>query len=101
MFGEAKLVQLRRKTDRELVFLLRKELARGLRFAETAVTKESELYVQAERAYVTSEAWLRLVSDLGRDERRELEFRIKELKSVLERLRLRKVQQDFMGASAD
>ena len=101
MFREAKLLELRRKTDRELVFLLRKELARGLRSAEAAVTKESELYTQAERAYLMSEAWLQLVSDLGRDERRELEFRLKELKSVLERLRLKKMKRNFADASAD
>jgi hypothetical protein len=90
MFREAKLVELRRKTDRELVFLLRKELARGLRLAEAAGTKESELYVQAERAYLMSTAWLLLVSDLGRDERRELEFSLKELKSAVERTTLQK-----------
>ena len=86
MFREAKLVALRCKADRELIFLLRTELARGLRFAEAALTKESEIYVQAERAYLMSRAWLRLVYDLGRDERRELEFRLENLKSVLERL---------------
>ena len=101
MFREAKLVELRRKTDRELAFLLRKELARGLRLAEAAVTKESELYVQAERAYLMSRAWLLLVSDLGRDERRELEFRLKELKSVLERLHPEKMHRVFTGAPAD
>ena len=100
MFREAKLLELRRKTDRELVFLLRKELARGLRLAEAAVTKEAELFVQAERAYLMSRAWLLLVSDLSRDERRELEFRLKELKSVLERATTRKVHRDFAGAPA-
>ena len=101
MVREAKLVALRRKTDRELIFLLGKELACGLRLAETAVTKESERYAQAERAYLMSKAWLLLVSDLGRDERRELEFRLKELQSVLERLRPKKMQRDIAGASAD
>jgi hypothetical protein len=87
MSRETRLFELRRKTDRGLVFLVRKEMDRGLRLAETAVTPKSKLYVQAERAYLMSESWLLLISDLNRDERRELEFRLKELKSVLERLR--------------
>jgi hypothetical protein len=57
---------------------------RGLRLAGPAVALKSKLYVQAERAYLMSESWLPLISDLDRDERRELEFRLKELKSVLE-----------------
>jgi len=83
-----------------LVFLVRKEIDRGLRLAETAVTPKSKLYEQAERAYLMSESWLLLISDLDRDDRRELELRLKELKSVLERLRIQDMQQHFAGASA-
>jgi hypothetical protein len=50
MSGETKLFELRRKTDRGLVFLDRKEIGRGLRLAETAVTPKSKLFEQAERA---------------------------------------------------
>ena len=87
MSGETKLFELRRKTDRELVFLVRKEIDRGLRLAETAVTPKSKLYMQAERAYLMSESWLLLISELDRDDRRELELKLKELKSALGRLR--------------
>ena len=100
MSRETKLFELRRKTDRGLVFLVRKEIDRGLRLAEAAVTPKSKLYVQAERSYVMSELWLLLISDLNRDERCELELRLKELKSVLERLRTQDMQQHFAGASA-
>jgi hypothetical protein len=100
--GETKLFELRRKTDRgRLVFLVRKEIDRGLRLAETAVTPKSKLFEQAERAYVMSESWLLLISDLDRDERRELELRRKELKSVLERVRAQDMQQHFAGASVE
>ena len=57
MSGETKLFELRHKTDWGLVFLVRKEIDRGLRFAETAVTPKSKLYVQAEKAYLMSESW--------------------------------------------
>jgi len=69
--------------------------------AEIAVTPKSKLFEQAERAYVMSESWLLLISDLDRDERRELEFRLKELNSVLERLRAQDMQQHFAGASVE
>jgi len=101
MSRETKLFELRRKTDRGLVFLVRKEIDRGVRLAEAAVTPKSKLYVQAERAYVMSESWLLLISDLNRDERCELELRLKELKSVLERLRTQDMQQHFARASAE
>jgi hypothetical protein len=101
MSRETKLFELRRKTDRGLVFLVRKEIDRGLRLAETAVTPKSKLYVQAERSYVMSESWLLLISDLNREERCELELRLKELKSVLERLRAQDMQQRFAGVSAE
>ena len=101
MSRETKLLELRRKTDRGLVFLMRKEIDRGLRLAETAVTPKSKLFEQAERAYVMSESWLLLISNLDRDARRELELRLEELKSVLERLRTQDKQQHFASASAE
>ena len=100
MSRETKLYELRLKTDRGLIFLVRKEIDRGLTLAETAVTPKSKLYLQAEKAYLMSESWLPLISDLDRDERLELELRLKELKSVLERLRPQDTQQHFSCASA-
>ena len=87
MSRETKLLERRRKTDPGLVFLVRKEIDRGLRLTETAVTPKSKLYMQAERAYLMSESWLLLISELDRDDRRELELKLKELKSALGRLR--------------
>jgi predicted DNA-binding protein (UPF0278 family) len=101
MSRETKLFELRRKTDRGLVFLVRKEINRGLRLAETAVTPKSKLFEQAEKAYVMSESWFLLISDLDGDERRELKLRLKELKSVLERVRAQDMQEHFASASAE
>ena len=96
MSREVKLFELRRKTDQGLVFLTRKEIDRGLRLAEAAVTPKSKLFEQ-----LMSESWLLLISELDRDERRELELRLKELNSVLERVRAQAMQQHFAGASAE
>jgi hypothetical protein len=82
----SKLVELRRRTDRDLVILVERELNRGLTVAEVATTKESPLYAQAESAYEMVKTWLPLLSGLNRDERRELELKLKELSSALNRL---------------
>jgi hypothetical protein len=97
---ETKLFELRHKTDRGLVLLVRKEIGRGLTLAETAVTSKSKQYVQAERAYLMSGSWLLLTSGLDRDERRDLELRLQELKSALQRLRSQDLQQHVACASA-
>lgn len=101
MSRETKLLELRRKTDRGLVFLVSKEIDRGVRLAERAVTPKSRLYVQAEKAYLMSKSWLLVISDLDRDERRELEFRLKEIKSVLELLCTQTMEQQFVSASPE
>jgi hypothetical protein len=98
---ETKLFELGHKTDRELVLLVRKEIDRGLTLAKTAVTSKSKQYVQAERAYLISEPWLLLISGLDRDERRELELRLQELKSALQGLRSQDMRQHFAGASVE
>ena len=79
---------IRRKTDRGVGASSAEEIDRGLRLAETAVPPKSKLYVQAERGYLMSESWLRLISDLDRDECRELGLRLKGLRTLLERLRI-------------
>ena len=48
-----------------------------------------------------SESWLLLISNLDRDERLELELRLKELESALERVRAQDMQQHFAGASVE
>ena len=82
---ESKPVELRRKTDRDLENLVRRALNRGLALADVAPTKESALYVQAERAYQMVKTWLRLISGLDRDQHLALELELKELSSALDR----------------
>ena len=85
MSNEAKLEELRARTDRELLILIRRELDRTLAVADVAATKGSPLHVQAEEAYETVMTLLPKVTGLSSDERRELN-RLKELRVALDRL---------------
>lgn len=86
MSNEAKLEELRARTDRELLILIRRELDRTLAVADVAATKGSPLHVQAEEAYETVMTLLPKVTGLSSDERRELNIRLKELRVALDRL---------------
>jgi hypothetical protein len=84
MFGKSKLLELRRKTDRDLVILVRKTLHRALTLADVATSNQSPLYAEAERGYELSCALLQRIPGLDRKERRELESGIKQLRSALD-----------------
>ena len=98
MSRESKLVELQRKTDEDLLTLVRRELDRGLTLADVAVTIQSPLSAQAERAYKTAKAWLPLISGRDRGERRELEFRLKELRAALDRIPSEKMRRHFVSS---
>jgi hypothetical protein len=100
MSRESKLIELQRKTDEDLLTLVRRELDRGLTLADVAVTVQSPLCAQAERAYKTVKAWLPLISGRDRDERQELEFRLKELRAALDRIPCERIQRHFVSALA-
>ena len=91
MSKQAELVQLRSKTDRDLLILVQRELDRGLTLADVATTKASPLYAQAERVYRTVKALLPGIVHLSEDERRELEGKLRELYVELEILPSRQV----------
>jgi hypothetical protein len=82
MSRETRLVELRTKTDRDLLILVQRELDRGLALVDVAVTKRSPLYAHA---YETVKALLPKLSGLGKDERNDLELRHKELRTALDR----------------
>jgi hypothetical protein len=98
MSRESKLVELRRKTDRDLVVLVQRELNRGLTVADVAATKGSPAYAQAERAYQMVKVWLPLISGLDQDERRDLELRLRELGAALDRQPSERIKRDFACA---
>jgi hypothetical protein len=97
MSKQAKLVQLRSKTDRDLLVLVRRELERGVALADVATTKESPLYGQAERAYATAASMLPRIAGLNPSEQRELEGALKELRETLDGLPSAQVQRSMAG----
>ena len=99
MSKQAKLVQLRSKTDRDLIILVRRELDRGLALADVATTKDSPLYAQAERAYATAASTLPRIAGLNGSERRELEGTLKQLRGALDSLPSAQVQRSMAGVS--
>ena len=101
MSSEAKLLELRRKTDRDLLILVRRELDRGLTLAGVAATKESPLYEQAEKAYQEVKAVLPRISGLDRCQHREFELKLKELREALDGLKSEKMLRHFAGASSE
>ena len=97
MTRQAKLVQLRRKTDRDLLILVRRELDRGLALADVATNRESPLYGQAQKAYRTVKALLPGMGGPTQSERRDLELALRELRAALEHLPDRQVQRQMVG----
>jgi hypothetical protein len=79
-----KLAQLREKTDRDLVKVIRKELERGLILASVATTRQSPLYSRAEMLHGEAAALLAKVYGLSEAERTALEGRLLELRKALD-----------------
>ena len=100
MSKESKLIELRRKTDGDLMILVRRELDRGLALANVAATKDSPLYAQAEEIYEIVKAWLPLIIGMERAEHSQLEVRLRELRTALDRLSSDRVEPNFAAASA-
>ena len=98
MTSQAKLMELRRKTDRDLLILVHRELERGLALADVATTKRSPLYGQAERAYTTVKALMPRIAGWTESERRELEGTLRELRAALDQLPDRQVQRSMAGS---
>ena len=68
MSRESKLVELRSKTDRDLLILVRRELDRGMALASVATGKGSPLYVKAESAYSMVKLLLPKIGAFGSEE---------------------------------
>ena len=97
MTHQAKLVQLRRKTDRDLLILVLREWDRGMTLADAATTKASPLYAQAETAYATVASLLPRIVGLSEGEQRDLEGKLSELQAALDNLPSRPVQHSTAG----
>lgn len=79
-----KLRVLRARTDHDLLALVQRELERGLTAVQTATTKSSQPYVQAQRAYDTATNLLPRLSDSA--DRLRIEGQAKELRNQLDQV---------------
>ena len=91
---EAKLNELRNKTDRQLASLISSKLDRGLAFARVLLNDDFErnwasrehFLVNAERALSDATAWLPMLAGATQLQRRRLEFKLTQLRDTLERV---------------
>jgi len=90
--AEAKLDELRSKTNRQLASLISNKLDRGLAFARVVEGESRKdwastehFVVQAQNAFAEASAWMGLLDGATQLERRRLEFKLAQLRSVLER----------------
>jgi len=92
--AEAKLHQLRSKTDRQLAALISNRLDRGLAFARVLENDESRrnwasmehFLLHAERAASEASAWIPLLAAAPHAEYRRLQLKLAQLRDVLERV---------------
>ncbi|MBZ5620636.1 MAG: hypothetical protein LAQ69_18215 [Acidobacteriia bacterium] len=86
MSNQAKLAELRAKTDRELLTLIQPELDRGMALANVAASKGSPLYAQAEKVYETVMMLVLRIAGLRRRDRVRAERKLKELRLALDQV---------------
>jgi hypothetical protein len=84
MSNNAKLAELRGKTDQELLFLIQRELDRALTLADVAVNRESAFYGEAEKAYSKVLTLLPEAPDMRRGDRARIEAAVKEVRLRLD-----------------
>ncbi len=80
----SKLAELRARTDRDLVRILRVDLERSVALAGVAATGRSIFRFQAEAVYQRASVLLPNLSGLTPDELAELQAKLKELGMALE-----------------
>ena len=92
MNGISKFDQLRIKTDKELLHLLRKELDLGISAASEALLSADdgiparESYVKAKRTYTEVSRWLCLIYEITTQERARLELSLNRLRVIMKGL---------------
>ena len=80
----SKLIELRRKTDRELPEMIERELERALTLASVAATSSSPLRKQADTIYSRMRVLLPVVDSISPAERSRLESKLDELRAALD-----------------
>ena len=79
----SKLTELRRRTDRDLLAVLQKDLERALAFARVAASSESPFYQQAAQIFAKIESLLPTISP--EESRQQLTPQLAELRIALDR----------------
>ncbi len=77
--AETSLLELRRRTDRQLVVLVRSEIERALRIADRGAGPEAEIRYKKARNLLA-------IAAATEQERTELESRLREVRAVLDRI---------------
>ena len=93
--ASSRLVELRHKTDRQMLIVIQRELDRGSTLASVVASKGSQLYIRAERAYEKATSLLtKLDGALGQDERKRVESTLRELRASLDSVPAQKIQRN-------
>lgn len=75
-----KLLTLRARTNHDLLVLLNRELDRGFAFLDTVITRNSPLFVQAEKALATATEMLPRIASLSADDRQRIAAKVEQLR---------------------
>jgi hypothetical protein len=97
-----KLVALRNRTDHDLVVVVNRELDRGLNMLSAAISRNSPLYTQAEKALGTATALLSrvAVAALSAEDRHRIDTKANELRLRLEQVPVCSVMRSFPASLA-
>jgi hypothetical protein len=81
-----KLRVIRSRTDHDLLTLIQRELDRGLALVNVAVTRNSPLFAQAQKAHETAMTLLPKVSGLDDHDRQRIDGKVTELRTRLQQV---------------
>jgi hypothetical protein len=76
----AKLLTLRARTDHDLLVLVKRNLDRGFALLDVATTRNSPLFVQAEKAFAIATAMLPRIAGLSADDRQRIKAKVEQLR---------------------
>jgi hypothetical protein len=97
----SKLIELRRKTDRELPEMVLRELERGLTLTSVAANSGSPMHQRADRIYSRMKTLLPTLGGLDPAQRSQLESKLKELRAALDRVPGKRIQWELVTSARD
>ncbi|SPF36827.1 hypothetical protein SBA4_1920001 [Candidatus Sulfopaludibacter sp. SbA4] len=81
-----KLRVLRARTDHDLLLVVQHEMDRSFALADVVTSRNSPLFLQAEKAFQTAAALLPRISGPSPDDRLRLDAKLKTLRLALDRV---------------